>query len=206
MTMSKFSEVFIIVRRDRISLFCMLFRAHFIFWDAMSCRFTLVSEGGGDPRTWTMEWPDFRCEFRLTQRGGSKFVSAPLCTENLDELGKGRVFPWDTVAFVEQQETWQWWHEVFPKGEHGAGCWCWSSWGKSWLFPSWRNWIPAPAWSMKKSDHSYSLYGTKHGIRRAVASQISWFGGKMLKFKDFPAVLSDLSAPKSSGGSSHWRC
>jgi hypothetical protein len=96
------------------------------------------------------------------------------------------------VAFVEQQETWQWWHEVFPKGEHGAGCWCWSSWGKSWLFPSWRNWIPAPAWSMKKSDHSDSLYGTKHGIRRAVASQISWSGGKMLKFKDFPAVLSDL--------------
>ena len=63
MTMSKFSEVFIIVRRDRIWSFCMLFRAHFIFWDAMSCWFTLVSEGGGDtPRTWTMEWPDFSCQ------------------------------------------------------------------------------------------------------------------------------------------------
>ena len=98
MTMSKFSEVFIIVRRDRIWSFCMLFRAHFIFWDAMSCRFTLVSEGAGDtPRTWTMEWSDFSCEFRLTQRGGSKFLSAALHWE----LG------------------WTWQRQSFPMGHCG---------------------------------------------------------------------------------------
>ena len=123
--------------------------------------FTLVSEGGGDtPRTWTKEL-------------------AQLC-RTLDQLGKGADWAQSfrgTLAFVEQRHgngdmkffRWAWLAPMAP-----AASWCWSTWGLSWLFPSWRNWIPAPAWSMKKSDHSYSLYGTKHGIRRAVAKAQSF--------------------------------